>query len=543
MAEDISELKHLLEDWAAIKLPEGRSINELLQIEGHSIWWFCKRLFEIKFIPFQFSLDDIWFNFTHNVPPTAHRLKSKLFRNYILHSEKVKQKLYQNKENISPHKNTVLFLSYLNHLRGSGDNLKYFRIESVLEEIKKQDKLHAEVLVMDEFSHRKKQAEEEIDTIYPFMTAKLKKQAGESAKKIHTTWENISEEHKKNLFIIDGKSIWAHLKPYIKLYFSREMIYTICLYYLTFKEIIKTQGVKATYTSAISSLYEKCLIAASSTCNIPSFMAMHGIGTEFKKNKTTHLHSMNFLVIGQKYKEDLIESGILEKNIFVTGPMIFDELIPYMNTTTQAAQKYILVTTSPFAEDHFLSKAEYFEKIGALCIELKKATELHIIFKLHPREKYPEEYQRIAEKVGLFNMEVLTESTREKHYQLIQQTELLINFGSTTALEGMILNKPTLTINMFKKENIPINTFILNSPATIKVQWDEDISHAITRLLEKPALLEDQAKLFVEQHCYKIDGKTQERVVDVLKNSINHDRTLEQQNHESFDKSGLHPPL
>ena len=527
-------------------LPCGKSINDLLQIDGHSLWWFYKRLVEIKFIPFQPSLHEVYENFKEGIPPKKHAVQSKMFRQYIMQSENVKRALYNKKSHWKGEKNTILFLSYLNHLRGSGETLTHFRIESVLSQIKKDEKLHAEVIVIDEFSHRNKQQEMGINTVYPFMTKDVREQASKIAKELSQVWKGISQTEKETLFMIDQKSIWNYLRPYLNFYFSQEMIYMTCLYYFTFKKIIQEQQVKGTYTSAISSLYEKCLIAAASTCKIPSFMAMHGIGTEFKKNKTNDLYSMNFLVIGEKYKEDLIESGISEGNIFVTGPMIFDELVPFINRGSTPEEKFILVTTSPFAEDHFLRKEEYFTRIERIFTQLKEATTMNIVVKLHPREKYHEEYQRIAEKIGLFNITVLTESTRKKHYELIQQTELLINFGSTTALEAMILDKPTLTINLFDRYDIPINTFILKSPATIKVQWDEDITTAITRLLTEPTLLKDQATLFVQQHCYKVDGKTQERVVDVIKNSIlrsSHDKNEGRQNFEWSGKSELHPPL
>ncbi len=536
-------LPSVMDTWAITTLPCGKSINELLHVDGHPLWWFYKRLVEIKFIPFQPSLHELYEQFKEGIPPKTHTLQSKMFRQYIMQSENVKRSLYNKKSHWKGEKNSILFLSYLNHLRGSSDTLSYFRIENVLSQIKKDEKLHAEVIVIDEFSHRNKQQEAGINTVYPFMTKEVREEASKVAKELSHVWKGISETEKGTLFMIDQKSIWKYLKPYINFYFSQEMMYITSLYYFTFKKIIQEQEVRGTYTSAISSLYEKCLIAAASTCKIPSFMAMHGIGTEFKKNKTNELHSMNFLVIGEKYKEDLIESGISEKNISVTGPMIFDELIPFMNTESTPEEKFILLTTSPFAEDHFLSKEEYFARIETIFTQMKESTSMNIVVKLHPREKYHEEYQRIAEKIGLFNITVLTESTRKKHYELIQQTELLINFGSTTALEAMILHKPTLTINLFDRYDIPINTFILKSPATIKVQWDEDITIAIARLLAEPTLLEDQVELFVEQHCYKVDGKTQERVVDVIKKSISHDKTEGQQNHESSDKSELHPSL
>ncbi|MAF99546.1 MAG: hypothetical protein CMH61_02940 [Nanoarchaeota archaeon] len=451
--------------WHKKKINE-KCVDEVFQIDGIPLWWFFDRLKDVKFIP--------------SFPG---------FRHYIHYSELLKRnivgKWVKKKEG-----KKIIFLSYTNHFR----NGKHFRIQHLLDGMKGE--ISPLVLTAYPFSKMSLYDLRYGDHPFRYWTQKIENQAKKNALKFSKKWKKV-RKHIKYPSEVDT-------------FFSYELLLLMFRYYFVYKKIISEEEVRAVYTTAISSLFEKCLLGAASTCQVRSFMGQHGIGAEFWNNTTNHLHSHHFLVMGKKYKEELVSRGF--ENVHVTGPQIFEELVPFINGTKK--KDHVLFMTTPFVEDKTLSKEEYFRKVKVIMEQLKKLNQ-KLIIKLHPREQTMSEYQKIASDLQL-DVAVLSESTREKHYQLLANCSVLINFGSTVALEAMLLGKPTITIDPFDGVN-PINPFIRESDATVKLKWDGGIEEKVIELLDKPELLSKEVKKFIDNHAYKVDGKVTERVLQIIK--------------------------
>jgi len=504
------EINQQLEIWATKKVVNGKSINDLFKIEDFPVWWFYKRLMEIKFIPYQLSIEE----FTEKKTTLKQKKFILLFKKWIYYSESLKAKLAKNKQREKKDSKKILFLTYTNHFSSQNNNKKYFRLNDLL--TKCSGDLEPLVVMVDPFSQHSFSKLKQNITLYDYYTEENQKKAKQIAKSLFQQWQTISEETKKQLFSVE---LWDKIQPQIDFYFSSEMIELTALYYFTFKRIIEEENVVAVYTSAISSIYEKAVISAASKLKKPSFMGQHGVAIGFSKNETNNLYSANFLVMGQKYKEELISSGILAERIFVTGPLIFNEILPYLEQKKIVSEKKsILFMTSPIVEDNFLTKEDYFNKVKKIISEIKKVTGIELVIKLHPREKNISEYQKAID--GIPEAKVLSESSRDKHFELLSNCDVFLNFGSTTALEAMFLNKPIITIDLFEKGKNPINPFIRESDATLKVDFNEEISKLIQLALNNPKILQAERKKFVEEHCYKLDGKSEERVLEVIKSKI-----------------------
>ncbi len=494
--------KKILKTWTKKQLSDGNCIDDLLGIEGFPLWWFYHRLFEIKIVP----------------PWCITTTKGWVFRKYLRVSEQIKSAL--NKKNVQRHEGktkNILFLSYTNHITMKNGHPSYFRLESLLKEIEKEPAMDADVVVINPFSQWGFQHQQYGLSPHSFMTKEIKKNAKTLSHTLARKWRSLKSKTKEELFQGEEGTLWPIVRQQINILYSQEMIYTTALYYFAFKEMIRQRKINAVYTSAISSLYEKCLLAAASSLKIPSFMGQHGVAIGFSNNDTSNLHSMHFLVMGEKYKDNLIKTGIKTDNIFVTGPLIFDELLPYVGR--EKKQDTILFMTSPLIEDNFISKRDYFEKVKTIFQQLKGFS-LPIRIKLHPRERYKEEYEKACREVGLRNAAVLTEGTREEHYHLIDECKVFLNFGSTAALEAMILGKPVIIFGIFGKGKNPINHFIRESEATLKVDYDGDIRNIVKMVLAAPEILKEEREKFVGEHCYKLDGKAQERVVEAIKSKL-----------------------
>lgn len=492
----------ILRTWTKKQLPDGNCVDDAFKIEEFPLWWFYHRLFDIKFVP----------------PWCTTTTKGWVFRKYLRVSEQIKSAV--SKKNVQMRKEktkNILFLSYTNHITMKNGHPSYFRLESLLKEIEKEPAMDADVVVINPFSQRSLQHQQYGLSPYSFMTKEVKKNAKTLSHTLAERWQSLKNRTKEELFQGEEGTFWPVVGQQINVLYSREMIYTAALYYFAFKEMIQQRKISAVYTSAISSLYEKCLLAAASVMGIPSFMGQHGVAIGFSNNDTSNLHSMHFLVMGEKHNDNLIKTGIKTDNIFVTGPLIFDELLPYLGI--EKKQDTILFMTSPLIEDNFISKGDYFKRVKTIFQQLKGFS-LPIRIKLHPRERYKEEYEEACREVGLRNTAVLTEGTREEHYHLIYECKVFLNFGSTAALEAMILGKPIITIGIFGKGKNPINPFIRESEATLKVDYDGDIRNMVKMVLAAPEILKEEREKFVGEHCYKLDGKAQERVVEIIKSKL-----------------------
>jgi len=99
-------------------------------------------------------------------------------------------------------------------------------------------------------------------------------------------------------------------------------------------------------------------------------------------------------------------------------------------------------------------------------------------------------------------------------YDIINKSDMVINFSSTTAIETMILNKPLITMLMPNFDN-PLNKWLHESKATIEISINGDLSKTIKKILIKDTLIKNRKKL-VHKLCGKIDGRSSERIVQLI---------------------------
>ncbi len=565
----LENLQHLLRTWTA-KKHDHTVIDDSLTLDNVPLWWFYERLLEINFLPFENNIEQLLEKINNQtLDPAFKKLQRKtkriLFQKYLLHHQN-KSERNANKQAQEGNKD-IVFLSYLNQVREISSqnaldstktnptktnlnltktNLSYFRLDSMIQECKKSSPYSCGVIVIDNLNAKDKKLLGKVNTLSPYITSEIKTQATKNAQQHHELWRKIPTSTKQQLLTLQNQSLYPYLENYLEFFFSYEMLYLTHLYYLAFKAYLQQHSTKAVVTTAISSLYEKCLLAAASSVHIPSFMIQHGIATGFTANDTSHLYGMHFCVMGPKYQKDLIAKGIAAQQIAVTGPLIFDEIVPYLTETiphpepkqhqptqhhstqhhnntskinSTSTSKNILFMTSPIVEDNFLSKEDYFKKVKVILAQLLHV-ESTISLKLHPREQHADQYQRIIQELGLKNATVHTESTRERHFVLIRNCCVFLNYGSTTALEAMMLQKPIVTIDLFEDGKNPLNTFVRTSPATLKVHYNDHIDEIVQQALDNPRILEKERKQFVHDHCFLIDGKAPQRILETIQHVI-----------------------
>lgn len=549
---DLEDLKEFISNWSDKKMDETR-FDELFTVEGMPLSWFYRPILYSSLLPRPFpTASDIFAR--RKISLFKIKICSFLLRRYLPINDWVKRRI-TSKKNSNEMSETVdrdkiekiLFLTFTTYF--DEDPKKDFRMKSIIEKIEKSGKYQPLLLTADPISSLSLRKMRKVGQASPILyhyydkaiASRSKKEAQEFARK----WKSLTTEQKKGLcdpweeseVIKEENKLYPYLRPALDLLYSAEFITAVWKYYLTFRKIIVREKVEGIVLSSQNNIFEKCLIAAARKESTSVFVIQHGIGLGTLRTIDTP-ENVKFAVFGEKYRQELVGLGVDKKNSVITGPIIFDGIEKYVgrkeesgegkkNTTiSDKPDKKILLATSPFIEDRFLTKEDYFQRVKNVLMQLSSITK-NINLKLHPREKNITEYQSLIKYLNI-NGIVTSDPNRDKHYELIKDCDLVINFGSTVALEAMIIERPTLTIDLFDSHN-PTNNLIINSGASTVVKYDFPFVEVAKSLLTKDPK-KKQAKKFIKSLCYKVDGKASQRIVKYIYTEIEKEKIEKKKN-------------
>lgn len=508
----LEELKEFVSNWSA-KMINGQQFDQQFKIGSFPLSWFYRPILYSSLLPKPFpTTADLLKN--QETPLIKLKLWSGLFKNCLRANEHLKSVLRKHKSGQPPSSGNpkVLFLTFTNHI---SDDQNLFRINKIVEKMKQEKKYEPFLLVVDPLSRLSvKKIRGCGKALYDYYDEAIKIKSRNESLRLSQAWKILSQDHKRAMLRYQGRDLFTGMRLSLDFLYSREFMEQTIKFYFTFRKIIELENIKAVVLSSQNNIFEKGLIAASADKNIPVVVIQHGIGLGTLRTIDTP-ENVKFAVFGNRYKEELIKLKVKPDNIQVTGPIILDEIDKYIQRKANSGRE-ILIATSPFIEDNFLEKGQYFARVRKIIQELS-AVSPSLVFKLHPREIHQKEYQKIVEELGI-NAVITNQVDREKHYQLITDCDLLVTFGSTVALEGMIIGKPTLTVDLFDSLN-PTNMLIINSGATTVAKYNQNLA-----ILAKGLLVHDpyqeQAKEFVESLCYILDGKASQRIVNYIYQEI-----------------------
>lgn len=259
--------------------------------------------------------------------------------------------------------------------------------------------------------------------------------------------------------------------------------------------------------------------------NIPSIVIQHGITTKDMAGfGVMPVESRIQAVWGNaSLKWHLKRGNNLQK---ITGNPSFDKIskLKYNkrkicdNLGLNPDEKIILITTSRFAgiESKYTIEAE--EKLIRNTFKaLKELKNEQIVLKLHPayQEIYGSMILNLAHEESI-NIKMFKNSL----WDLIAISDVFLTFTSTTGLEAIIFNKPVVIIDLEYKEDM---VGYGSSGAAINVYNQEDIVPSIENALYNDESSEKYAearKKFVFDNAYLLDGKSSERVANLIIDEI-----------------------
>lgn len=301
-------------------------------------------------------------------------------------------------------------------------------------------------------------------------TSKIKSiindQQQKQIKKLNDLFENKTLF--ENFFIIEKHSFWNIIENnFIEMILTRTK--EIIKKYILSNQLFDKVNIDGILEWAHSGFEERIVLANANERNIPVIFIQHAQNMS-NSNYDKFIPFQPILpttnsktaIWGNISKEFLIEKGIKESEIFVTGSPKHDPL--FKNQTSKSNSGIILLAFSgTFSSYNFngneIKALENLEKVITITIKkIKEFSNKKIIIKLHPSKSYID-IKSIVKKI---DSQIPVYQDEDPKNLLMECDGVIVNDISTIMLEAMVFNKPTLCINT-QNQNIQEEPVIKNN--------------------------------------------------------------------------------
>jgi len=369
-----------------------------------------------------------------------------------------------------------------------------------------------------------------------YLTMDIDRKASKERKELLKIWMELkNSEEFKNSVNYKNINLWSLLEKDFSFFFKYMAGYAVKSIEIALN-IINTEKPDLFLTGGTGELfYELSLITQSNRNKIPSIEIQHGV---IIQNTTNYMHPKAWIpykmaVYGPFYKRILSQDNEFPQNsIAVTGQPRYDilnkskdifkkeSLCREFNIDTN--KKLVLIITEGLpSSDKLLLEFT----LGTL----KKYKEIQVVIKPHPNEA-TEINKKIIEKESA---DAIILPKFENIFRAIRACDLLINTTfSTTTIEGALLNKPVITLNLAGH----LDTIFKDSGVAIEIYRKEDLESAIKDALYNDEIrkkMQDSRKSFIYEHAYLQDGNASMRIVDLVMQTINESENRKVSNNET----------
>lgn len=174
--------------------------------------------------------------------------------------------------------------------------------------------------------------------------------------------------------------------------------------------------------------------------------------------------------------------------------------------------KLILWTT----QCSFMSHDENIRNLDSISESIEGLADITLLIKQHPYEDvmYTNMIEAFFEKC---NINFLVVPKDSDIYELLYICDIMITKNSTTAREAIALNKSIIILNL--SEEGDYGEYVTEGVA-IGVYDKESLKPTIKKLLLDDFNLVENKNKYIEKYLYKIDGKSTERVAELISNFL-----------------------
>lgn len=223
-----------------------------------------------------------------------------------------------------------------------------------------------------------------------------------------------------------------------------------------------------------------------------------------------------FIVWGENWKQYMMRNiGYPESMIYIAGQPRTD-IIPVLlrehqklTTKLSLPDKNIVVFASQPLPDKMLRERAAFDVFTTM----GKMDNVHLVIKLHPAEvNDPDYYNKIAAQVGCTNYSIMFDTDL---YLVIASCNLLITISSTVGAETIYFGKPLVILDHLNEDLLGY----VKQGIAFKATNQSELNGIIRGILSGDLKVDTEAYTrFIEQNAYRIDGKTSDRILDIIRN-------------------------
>lgn len=350
-------------------------------------------------------------------------------------------------------------------------------------------------------------------------------------------WQALSlDENFKRIFQYKDISVWEIIKDKLSVFFL-EYLPRIISNIDLLERLLKTKRIKIAVLRNDVKEFERTVILALRMAKIPSLAIQHGILAE--TNGHNILLADRFAAWGSASVDWYKRYGNPGEKFEVTGNPKFDTFINWRPEITKeelcrklnldADKGIILFATQQINKfSSFWTDDLFWVMTDRLLGAIAEFPDKQLVIKVDPYEYTTPYRERIL--ASSYNHAVAIRDI--DIYTLIYFCDLVITQDSTVALEAMVLDKPVITFNLTKRENrVPY----VEKKAALGVSKSEDLLPVIKKALtdtETISGLKRGRMEFIKEYAYKIDGRSKERLLNILKDYVNPIRNTKAINNE-----------
>jgi len=353
-------------------------------------------------------------------------------------------------------------------------------------------------------------------------------------------WKNLkNDKNLKEICVINGMDLYPQIKDELDFYFS--FLYPHAVGYIEMgRRMIRKEKPNLIILQAEYEWKEKSfLVIAPKLENIPTLALEHGViipshkGYIYTKGEISPIGDIQSpynqipdktAVYGEYYKELLTKiSAYPENSIVVTGQPSYDALksLDKIYSKKNFMEEYNIPNNYKliiwFTQSHGLSQEENIKNLNAVFNTMKYIKNTTLIIKQHPGEgkMYSKQIQEYLNKYKI-NARLVPKNSDTN--ELLFNSDVVISKYSTTGIEAIALNKPLIVLNLSGKPDL---VDYVSEGVALGVYQIDDLQSTIETLLKDDSMLDKNRKKYVEKYLFKIDGKSTERVVNIVNSMVN----------------------
>jgi len=347
-------------------------------------------------------------------------------------------------------------------------------------------------------------------------------------------WQELKKDEKfKGQFVFKGISLWDILEERFEFLFLEYFPAVAVRIELT-KKIISRERVKLVVVSNDVNTFQKTIVSAANASGVKTLVIQHGAMT----------HSLSFVpmtadriaVWGEFNKRFMIKAGEAEEKVVITGCPRFDK---YFNIDTlrlkvdfyrqlgfdNGSGIFVLVAEGRFgfrgfANCHF-SNREIANNFKAVISAMRHFPRHYLCVKTRQNDKVAELARKTAADMRLSNIRVLWDVDL---VGLLASAELVMGFRSTILLEGIILGKPVISLDITGKKD---TWQFVDRQMAVGVRRAEDLPSAIQEVVNSPRLREKLSggrRKFLDDYIFKQDGWSSKRVAHLIREMVDNEK-------------------